>query len=59
MAELLLKELVAEGHAEECEIKRASGRSERAVRGFCIARTAVDDDDDEVEKTTGNETEEE
>jgi replicative DNA helicase len=60
VAELLLKELVTEGSVEECERVCASGRSKRSVRSFRLARTAVDDDDEnEAEKETGNEKEEE
>ena len=49
VAEVLLAELIEEGHAERCEIVCASGPSQRTISGFRRARIVVDDEDESEE----------
>lgn len=55
VAELLLRELVVEGLVAECDVVCNGGRSQRTMRGFCLAHT-TDDDENEVENKVENKT---
>ena len=47
VAQVLLGELITEGHVEQCEIVHAAGRGQRSSPGYRLAYHVVDDEEDE------------